>query len=271
MFASVRYKTRQFHGVLQRNWQTLRMLWLIYSLFPRRSRTARRRDVRSPQRIERWIIVEKFINVSWQYPFERFSNKQELEIRFQHLFRFILGIISQKLKVAWIVNPDIRFRRIELHHDFLPLSTTYFWDVTVEGLELLVDYDLNKFFSINCFVYPFSPFVKVPQICFSFQVHNFNAVGAAGLETERTKRYSFTRCSFMVLAYLIVSASFSSVASCSFNNLENYKERETKTIGRPPSVLFWYWNLSINLSALQTKYRWTFSLKNLIVNVSMKV
>ena len=40
----------------------------------------------------------------------------------------------------------------------------------------------------------------------------------------------------MVLAYLIVSASFSSVASRSFNNLENYKERETKTIGRPPSV-----------------------------------
>ena len=71
------------------------------------------------------------------------SSKQELEIRFQHLFRFILGIISQKRKVTWIVNPDIRFRRIELLHDFLPLSTTYFWDVTVEGLELLVDYDVN--------------------------------------------------------------------------------------------------------------------------------
>ena len=40
----------------------------------------------------------------------------------------------------------------------------------------------------------------------------------------------------MVLAYVIVSASFSSVASCSFYNLENYKESETKTIGRPPSV-----------------------------------
>ena len=40
----------------------------------------------------------------------------------------------------------------------------------------------------------------------------------------------------MVLIYLIVLASFSSVASCSFYNLENYKERETKPIGRPPSV-----------------------------------
>ena len=100
------------------------------------------------------------------------------------------------------------------------------------------------------------PHTKVPQTCFPFQVHNFNGIGAAGLETERTKRYSF-----IVLVYLIVLASFSSVGSCSFNTLENYKERETKTIGRPPSVLFWYWNLSINLSALQMKYRWTFSLK----------
>ena len=72
--------------------------------------------------------------------------------------------------------------------------------------------------------------MKFPQTCFPFQVHNFNAVGTTGLETERTKRYSF-----MVLAYVIVSASFSSVASCSFYNLENYKESETKTIGRPPS------------------------------------
>ena len=44
----------------------------------------------------------------------------------------------------------------------------------------------------------------------------------------------------MVLAYVIVSANFSSVASCSFYNLENYKESESKTIcktiGRPPSV-----------------------------------
>ena len=55
----------------------------------------------------------------------------------------MLGIISQKLKVAWIVDPDIRFRRIELHHDFRPLSTTYFWNVTVEGIELLVGYDVN--------------------------------------------------------------------------------------------------------------------------------
>ena len=33
-----------------------------------------------------------------------------------------------------------------------------------------------------------------------------------------------------------VLASFSSVGSCSFYNLENYKESETKIIGRPPSV-----------------------------------
>ena len=76
---------------------------------------------------------------------------------------------------------------------------------------------------------------KFPQTCFPFQVHNFNAVGTTGLETERTKRYSF-----MVLAYVIVSANFSSVASCSFYNLENYKESESKTIcktiGRLPSV-----------------------------------
>ena len=82
-------------------------LFECYDRF-RTAHVSRMRDVRSPQRIERWIIVEKFINVSWQYPFERFSNKQELEIRFQHLFRFMLGIISQKLNcIAWIVNPGI--------------------------------------------------------------------------------------------------------------------------------------------------------------------
>ena len=59
------------------------------------------------------------------------------------------------------------------------------------------------FFSINCFVYPFGAFAKVPRTCFPFQVHNFNGIGAAGLETERTKRYSF-----MVLLYLFICLLF---------------------------------------------------------------
>ena len=56
----------------------------------------------------------------------------------------ILGmIVGQILKVTCIVNPEIRLPMIELYHDFLPLSTSYVWDVTEEDLKLLGDYDVR--------------------------------------------------------------------------------------------------------------------------------